>query len=178
MNPYLAKFFTLDIGKHLENIADIPFDVGAGFFTNFFLTIFGIIILTVVFIIPLIAVRIVEDTEKKHQKFALLIDIVMILVVALLMMNVTYMYSGIRQGISSEGAFYGTTFRGLVNYRQYIGRLSAVIYSILINHRLFNKYLVKLKIDKYKKVIFSAIFIVWLFISYYFWYLCQFLSGL
>lgn len=175
MNSYLAEFLTLGLDKHLENIIDFFFDFGAGFFSNLLFSFFGLILLAIVFVFPLVISKIVVKIEKEHPKYAVIIDIVLILVVALVMMSSLNMYSGIRQGISSTGAFYGSPFRGLVYYREHIGRFCGVVYSVLINNGLLKKYFIKLKIEKYQKPIFAALLVVWLFLVYYFYYLCQML---
>lgn len=175
MNSYLADFLTLGLGKHLDNILDFFFDFGAGFLSNLLFSFFGLILLAIVFVFPLVISKIVVKIEEEHPKYAVIIDIVLILVIALVMMGSLNMYSGMRQGLSSEGAFYGSPFRGLVYYREHIGRLCGVVYSVLINNGLLKKYFVKLKIEKYQKPIFAALLLIWLFMVYYFYYLCRML---
>ena len=173
MNSYLAEFLTMGIDKHLACILNFFFDFGAGFLSNLLFSFFGVILLAIVFVFPLVISKIIVKIEEEHQKYAVIIDIVLISVVALVMMSTLNMYSGIRQGISSTGAFYGSPFRGLVYYREHIGRLCGVIYSIVINNKLLKKYFVKLKIEQYQKPIFVALLLVWLFIVYYFYFLCR-----
>ena len=175
MNSYLAEFLTMGLDKHLFCILNFFFDFGADFLSNLLLFFFGLVLLSIVFVFPLVISRIISKIEKEHPKYAVIIDIIFILLVALVMMNSLNMYSGVRQGLSSEGAFYGSPFRALVYYREHIGRLCGVVYSVLINNRLLSKYFVKLKIEKYQKPIFIALLVVWLFMVYYFYYLCQML---
>ena len=177
MNSYLAEFLTMGLDKHLICILNFFFESGAGFLSNLLFFFFGLVLLAIVFVFPLVISKIVVKIEEEHPKYAVIIDIVFILVVALVMMSSLNMYSGMRQGLSSEGAFYGSPFRGLVYYREHIGRLCGVVYSVLINNGLLKKYFVKLKIEKYQKPIFAALLVIWLFMVYYFYYLCQFLSA-
>ena len=150
MNSYLADFLTMGLDKHLDNIIDFFFDFGAGFLSNLLFFFFGLVLLAIVFVFPLVISKIVVKIEEEHPKYAVIIDIVFILVVALVMMSSLNMYSGMRQGISSTGAFYGSPFRGLVYYREHIGRLCGVVYSVLINNGLLKKYFVKSKTQQMK----------------------------
>ncbi len=174
MNSYLAEFLTLGLDKHLKNLYDIFFDFNSNLLSSFFYWVFLFVFVSIVFVFPCLISKIVSRIEDEHPKYSVFIDIVLIVIVSLVAMNVTFMYSGISMGLSSSGAFYGSTLRGVLEYRQNIGRFCAVIYSLLINSKLLNKYFIKLKIDKYKWSILSAVFVVWLFVLYYFYYLCQF----
>ena len=176
MNHYLAEFLTLGLDKHF----DILFNISFGGFKDFSISLLLIVLLifmVMMFIVfPYVLGRFVEEKENKikNKIWVVVIDIVLIAVFAIFGAGVFNLYSGLRQGLSAEGAFYGSVARGLVNYRENIGLICGCIYSILINNRLLNKYLGKLRIDKYKKPIFIALFIVFLFVLYYFYYLCRF----
>lgn len=174
LNPYFSRFLNIDIWSHLKNFCEMLF----GFRGSILFNCFKIVFIFLVFIaLALVIVKIISEFEEKHkdEKWIILVDIICIALFALIGSFAFNFYSSMRTGISSTGAFYGTPFRGLVYYRENIGVLCGVLYSFLINHRLMKKYLIKLKIDKYGKVIFSALFIFFLFVFYYFWHLCQFL---
>lgn len=174
LNPYLSRFFSIDIWLHLKSFCEMLF----GFRGSILFNCFKIVFIFLVFIaLAFVIVKIISEFEEKHKdkKWIMLIDIISICLFAVLGSLLMNGYSSLRTGISSTGAFYGTSFRGLVYYRENIGVLCGVLYSFLINYRLMKKYLIKLKIDKYDKVIFSALFVFFLFVFYYFWHLCQFL---
>jgi len=172
MNLYLERFLTLGLDKHLKILYEFFFGFNGSIIMYY---IFLFIYIIAGLALPWVIVKIISEYDEKHPKYAIFIDIISIIVFALVSMTVINFYSGIRTGLSSTGAFYGSSFRGLVHYRENIGRLCGVVYSILINSRLLGKYLVKFRIDKYKKPIFWALFVVWLLIYYYFYYLCRFL---
>ena len=174
LNPYFSRFLSIDIWSHFKSFCEMLF----GFRGSILFNCFKIVFIFLVFIaFALVIVKIISEFEEKHKdkKWVIFIDIICVVLFALIGSFGFNFYSGMRTGISSTGAFYGTPFRGLVYYRENIGVLCGILYSFLINHRLLKKYLVKLKIDKYDKVIFSALFIFFLFVFYYFWHLCQFL---
>lgn len=174
LNPYFSKFLSLDIWTHFVVFLEMLF----GYRGSFFFYCFEIVVVFLIFVALFsVVIRIIDEFEEKNKKGIILIDIISICIFAVLGSILFNSYSGMRTAISSTGAFYGTPFRGLVYYRENIGILCGILYSFLINHRLLKKYLVKLKIDKYGKVIFSAIFIIFLFVSYYFYFLCQLLSA-
>lgn len=176
INPYLSDFLSIPIWGHLKNIFVMLFGVrGSIAFYCFTVIIVGLIFIALASVISLI----ISEFEEKHKdkKWIILLDIVVISIYAILGSLLMNSYSMLRAGISSEGSFYGSPFRGLVYYRQNIGVFCSILYSFLINHRLLKKYLVKLKIDKYGKVIFSSAFVVFFVVAYYFYFLCQALSA-
>ena len=173
MNSYLADFLTMDLDKHLDNIIDFFFDFGAGFLSNLLFSFFGLILLAIVFVFPLVISKIVARIEEEHPKYAVIIDIGLILIVALVAIFVLILFFGISRGVSSTTPFYGSEYRLKLYYGEAVAKYIGVVYSLLINNCLLKKYFVKFKIEKYYKPIFAAFFVVFMFMFYYFYYLCS-----
>lgn len=174
MNSYLAEFLTLGLDKHFTILYRFFFGVSGSIIMVYIIRIVNLLLFIA---LPWVIVRVIRDFEEDHPKWTIVLDIISIIALILVGLNIFPFYSGMQQAISSTGGFYGSAFRGLLDYRINIGRLCGVLYGVLLSSRLFNKYFVKLKIERYKKPIFTALFVVWVFILYYFYYLCQFLSA-
>ena len=121
---------------------------------------------------PLLIIKIVSRIEEKHPKYALIVDIGLIVVVALVAMSVLILFLGLSRGVSSSTPYYGSEFRLKLYYTESITRYIGVVYSLLINNCLLKKYFVKFKIEKYHKPIFTALFVICLFVFYYFYFMC------
>ena len=64
--------------------------------------------------------------------------------------------------------------RNLVLHREFIADICGILYSLLLNIRLFSKYIENRII---KKVLLILLLIISLFVFYYFYYLCHIIVG-
>ena len=147
MNSYLAEFLTMGLDKHLICILNFFFEFGAGFLSNLLFSFFGLILLAIVFVFPLVISKIVARIEEEHPKYAVIIDIGLILIVALVAIFVLILFFGISRGVSSTTPFYGSEYRLKLYYGEAVAKYIGVVYSLLINNCLLNSISLHVEIN-------------------------------
>ena len=143
MNQYLADFLTTDINIHLRTLYSIFINTNGSDFAHYVGLIFTLLVFG---LFAFLIVKVFEKFEKEHPKKVILVDIFSVVLFAFVMFVALKFNSSISASLSANSGHYGTTFRGLIEYRENIALICGVFYSIFINHPLLGKYFKVLKI--------------------------------
>lgn len=171
MNIYLERFFTMGLDKHLNIL--IPNDL--------FLFLWGCLLMVFVLLfiglLPIAVIKVIQDKIIKkygeNNKISLFLDIVSIVIVFVLNVIILNCYPSLRVGVSAEGIAFNPELKVLLDYAKMISPFSGLLFSLLLNNRIWRKWFKELKIEKLEKIVFVVLILLFLFVSYYFYYICQ-----
>lgn len=171
MNIYLERFFTMGLDKHLDLL--LPNDL--------FLFLWGCLLMLVVLLfiglLPIAIIRVIQDKLVKkygeNKKISLFLDIISIVVVFVFSTFVLNFYPDLRVGVNAEGVIFNSELKILLDYAKMISPFIGLLFSLLLNNRIWRKWFKELKIEKLEKIVFIVLVLLFLFVSYYFYYVCQ-----
>ena len=171
MNIYLERFFAMGLDKHLDLL--LPNDL--------FLFLWGSLLMVVsllfVGLLPIAIIRVIQDKIVKkygeNKKIILLLDIISIVIVFILSTIVLNFYPNLKVSLNSSGIMYNPELKILWKYAKMISPFCGLLFSLLLNNRIWRKWFKELKIEKLEKIVFALLLLLFLFVSYYFYYICQ-----
>ena len=111
-----------------------------------------------------------QELKSNSVKKIILIDVLSFVFFMIYAYIHFYIKSVTVAAMSSDSTF---RYMSVVYFRNLVGMLCSILYSYMINFKLMEKYLVKLKIIKYKGIIFFIFFLIDIFLVKYFISLCH-----
>lgn len=169
MNKYFIRFLNLELSNHLSMWKH-------DFNGNVFMTlILCAVVFLLFFALPYAIIKMINEKESniKNKKWNVVIDITSVIVFLLIGQMLFNFFATMVSGISSVSTV-DINQRNLVFHRKFIADICGILYSLLLNTRLFSKYI---KNQLVKRVIFVILCVISLFIFYYFYYLCHIIVG-
>lgn len=130
---------------------------------------FSLIYVILFFILPYFIVTFVSQKEGKikNKKYIILIDVIFFVLFLL--------YSFIELNFWADRAIpllqQNINYTEWLAYVKFIAFVNSIVYSYLINFKLLKKYLVKINLLKYQKIIFWIFMVLFILLNCYFYYL-------